>query len=161
MTDNLFQGDVLSAAEYNGRHRTQVADEPLLRLMVALFDVAWADASYRGNSRAWSQRRDEALDWFVNPNSGEGPFSFQNICELLGYDVHAAREKICEKLESRQRRRLMRRPQSRTYTKLIACHGRASSASNCSTENIDHICLPVEKRSMMPPSHHQCSVPSS
>ncbi|HEX4208859.1 MAG TPA: hypothetical protein VHY56_00585 [Candidatus Binataceae bacterium] len=114
MTNSFLHGDVLSAEQYNETRRTTAAEGPLSRLMVAVFDVAWADASYIGNSQPWSRMRAEAVDWFVNPNNGKGLFSFENICEMLGYDVDAARKTICDKLEKRKRKPFMRRPPSRS-----------------------------------------------
>jgi hypothetical protein len=120
MSDGLFQGDMLSASEYyRGRRRRAIA-EPILRLMRAVFDVAWADASYRGSLQPWVRRRHEAVGWFVNPNGSEGPFAFRDVCEVLGYDVDATRAKICEKLARMERRTFTRRSPSFLNLKLVA-----------------------------------------
>jgi hypothetical protein len=79
MSDGLFQGDMLSASEYYGGRRRRAIAEPILRLMRAVFDVAWADASYRGSLQPWVRRRHEAVGWFVNPNGSEGPFAFRDL----------------------------------------------------------------------------------
>jgi hypothetical protein len=112
MSGGLFQGDALAAMEYYEGRRREVIAEPIIRLMMAVFDVAWADASYNGGLLRRIKRRKEAVDWFVNPKGSETPFGFGYVCKVLGYDVDATRVKMCARLAREEPRALMRRPRS-------------------------------------------------
>jgi hypothetical protein len=120
MSQGLLQGDMLSTSRYYEGRRQRMLEEPILRLMLAVFAAAWADASYGGSLRMCVQQRNEAVDWFVNPYPHEGLFTFENVCEALGYDVDATRMKICEKLERAHRQKFTRRTASRPNPRLVA-----------------------------------------
>jgi hypothetical protein len=124
MSQGHLQGDMLSTSQYYEGRRQRAIDEPILRLMLAVFATAWADASYGGSLRLCVLQRNEAVDWFVNPHSPEGLFTFENVCEVLGYDVAATRTKICEKLERAHRQKFTRRTASRPNPRLVARRAR-------------------------------------
>jgi hypothetical protein len=120
MNQGLLQGDMLSTSQYYEGRRPRVLEEPIVRLMLAVFATAWADASYGGSLRMCVQQRNEAVDWFVNTHPQEGLFTFENVCEALGYDVDATRAKICEKLDRAHRQKFTRRTASRPNPRLVA-----------------------------------------
>ncbi len=120
MNQGLLQGDVLSTSQYYEGRRQRVIEESIVRLMLAVFATAWADASYGGSLRMCVQQRNEAVDWFVNKHPQEGVFTFENVCEALGYDVDATRAKICEKLDRGHRQKFTRRTASRPNPRLVA-----------------------------------------
>ena len=68
MSQGHLQGDMLSTSQYYEGRRQRAIDEPILRLMLAVFATAWADASYGGSLRMCVQQRNEAVDWFANPH---------------------------------------------------------------------------------------------
>ena len=56
MSQGLLQGDMLSTSQYYEGRRQRVIEEPILRLMLAVFATAWADASYDGSLRMCVQQ---------------------------------------------------------------------------------------------------------
>ena len=120
MSQGHLQGDMLSTSQYYEGRRQRATDEPILRLMLAVFATAWADASYGGSLRMCVQQRNEAVDWFANPDRSDGLFTFENVCEALGYNVDATRTKICEKLERAHRQKFSRRSASRPNPRIVA-----------------------------------------
>ncbi len=69
---------------------------PEMRLVAALFEDALRVIS-RGPRTGLDARSardfDETCDWFLSRNR-EWPFAFANVCDLLGLDARAVRQKV-------------------------------------------------------------------
>ena len=84
---SLFQPDSLLSAHYFGTLRRESLLEPEKRLMLAILEDAihcFQDNLFARNVRG---RRlfEEAQEWIVETD-GDWVFSFQNICEALGFN---------------------------------------------------------------------------
>ena len=87
IVENVFQADGLAAHEYFDTQRRQTHLEPEKDLMLAILaDAVRCYRSY-GFSRASSSRRlyRDAEKWLWS-NQENWPFSFTNICEVLGLE---------------------------------------------------------------------------
>lgn len=83
----LFQPDTLLPAQYLNTMQRTTFLEPEKRLMLAVLDDAIN--CYRENlfSQRGKDRRlfDEAEEWILTPG-GDRAFSFDNVCESLGFN---------------------------------------------------------------------------
>ena len=89
----LFQPDSLLPAHYFGTLRRKTLSEPEKRLMLAILEDAihcFQDNLLTQNVRS---RRlfEEAEEWIVEAD-GDWIFSFENICEALGFNPAYLRE---------------------------------------------------------------------
>jgi hypothetical protein len=89
----LFQPDSLLSAHYFGTRRRKTLLEPEKRLMLAILEDAihcFQDNLLTQNVRS---RRlfEEAEEWIVEAD-GDWIFSFENICEALGFNPAYLRE---------------------------------------------------------------------
>jgi len=82
---SLFQPDILVAAQYLETVLTRASLEPEKRLMLAVLEDAVL--CFQKGSSAGDRRRKalftDAEEWIMEEN-GDWPFSFENICEVLG-----------------------------------------------------------------------------
>jgi hypothetical protein len=89
---SLFQPDTLLSAQYFDTLRRKTLLEPEKRLMVAVLEDAIS--CYQDNlfSQHGKKRRlfDEAEDWIATPG-GDWIFSFDNVCESLGFNPEYVR----------------------------------------------------------------------
>ena len=89
---SLFQPDTLLSAQYFDTLRRKTLLEPEKRLMLAVLDDAIN--CYRDNmfSRQGTNKRlfDEAEEWIATPG-GDWIFSFDNVCESLGFNPEYVR----------------------------------------------------------------------
>jgi len=111
MGTGVFVPDVLTAAQFFSERKSSAAEEGIQRLMLAVMEDALRCLGE--NATALSNRNlshssftfrkqhmaREAAAWFLVPG-GEGPFSFENVCEVLGGDPDAVRKRIAEMLET-------------------------------------------------------------
>ena len=89
----LFQPDSLLSAHYFGTLRRKTISEPEKRLMLAILEDAihcFQDNLFARNVRS---RRlfEEAEQWIVEAD-GDWVFSFENICEALGFNPAYVRQ---------------------------------------------------------------------
>jgi hypothetical protein len=76
--------------------RMRGAARPELRLLVAVFEDAW---SCLGSRHAKEFR--EACEWLLD-DARDWPFSFVNVCEVLGLDANAVRLRLRAIIERRR-----------------------------------------------------------
>ncbi len=90
---SLFQPDILSSAQYLETFRRKVHLEPEKKLMLAVLEDAIACFHKYLLARDARRRRmfHEAEVWIVE-DSNEGLFSFENVCEVLGFDPSYVRQ---------------------------------------------------------------------
>ena len=76
------------------RRRTN-AYAPEMRLVLALFDDAIRSAARNPDACKRRERHDclDARAWMLN-NDREWPFAFANVCDLLGLDADAVRQRV-------------------------------------------------------------------
>ena len=103
---SLFQPDTLLSAQYFDTLRRQTLLEPEKRLMLAILDDAIN--CYQDNlfsQRAKNRRLfDEAEEWIVTAG-GEWIFSFDHVCESLGFNPEYVRRGLLQwKEKNRQKR---------------------------------------------------------
>ena len=103
---SLFQPDTLLSAQYFDTLRRQTSLEPEKRLMLAILD----DAINCYQDNLFSQRVknkrlfDEAEEWIVTAG-GEWIFSFDHVCESLGFNPEYVRRGLLQwKDKNRQKR---------------------------------------------------------
>ena len=103
---SLFQPDTLLSAQYFDTLRRQTLLEPEKRLMLAILD----DAINCYQDNLFSQRGknkrlfDEAEEWIVTAG-GEWIFSFDHVCESLGFNPEYVRRGLLQwKEKNRQKR---------------------------------------------------------
>ena len=84
---SLFQPDTVLPAQYLETFRRKAHLEPEKRLMLAVLEDAVA--CYQKHAGARDARGKaifrDAEEWITEDNA-EWPFSFDNICEILGFD---------------------------------------------------------------------------
>ena len=87
IVENVFQPDVVAAHEYLENHRRKSHLEPEKDLMLAILEDAVRCYRAYAFSPASSSRRlhREAEKWLLN-NDKRWPFSYANICEVLGLE---------------------------------------------------------------------------
>ena len=110
---SLFVPDVLTPAQYYDERRDDGAMRPLKRLMLAVLEDALR--CFQNNAAATGGRRKrlfmEAEEWLCG-TGGEGPFSFDTVCETLGVEPQFLRRGLLE-WRAQQLAGIMRRPLAR------------------------------------------------
>lgn len=109
---SLFQPDILLPAQYLDTFRRKANLEPERELMLAVLeDAIWCFQKYIFFARD-SKRRGlfcDAQEWIFEENS-DWPFSFENICELLGFSPQYVRQGLVrwkeKKLAERHKTRI-------------------------------------------------------
>jgi hypothetical protein len=103
---SLFQPDTLLSAQYFDTLRRKTLLEPEKRLMLAILE----DAINCFQDNLFSQRGknkrlfDETEEWISSPG-GDWIFSFDNVCESLGFNPEYARRGLLQwKDKNRQKR---------------------------------------------------------
>jgi hypothetical protein len=89
----LWEPAVILPAQTIDRHR--LARMPEMRLVAAMFDDAVECVVRNVDARCGARRRQflEACDWLWDDTRG-WPFAFANVCDLLGLDATAVRERL-------------------------------------------------------------------
>ena len=103
---SLFQPDTLLSAQYFDMLRRKTLLEPEKRLMLAILEDAIN--CYQDNlfsQRAKNKRLfDETEEWITTPG-GDWIFSFDNVCESLGFNPEYVRHGLLQwKDKNRQKR---------------------------------------------------------
>jgi hypothetical protein len=103
--------DTLVPAQYFDRMGSDAAFQPEKRLMLAVLEEAIA--TYQRHATADSRRSqrlvDEVEEW-VSGESGEWPFSFDNICAALDLDAEYLRTGMARWKETERRKAALGRP---------------------------------------------------
>ena len=105
-TSLLFQPDILLAAQYVETFRTKTDLESEKRLMLAVLEEAvlcFQKGIFAGDRRRKALFPD-AEEWIMEENS-DWPFSFENICEVLGINPAYLRQGLLRWKEKKLARR--------------------------------------------------------
>jgi len=92
-TSSLWEPAIVLPSQLE--HANGYQRSPELRLVAAVLEDALQCVNRNvgvRNGRRWREFRD-ACRWFSEDNRN-WPFSFRNICDLLGLDAHAVRERV-------------------------------------------------------------------
>lgn len=92
-TATLFQPDSLLPVQYFENFQRKIQTEPEKRLMLAVLDEAVACFQKHFMSRGGRGLRlfRETEEWIFRGDSAQ-PFSFANICEVVGFDPQYVRQ---------------------------------------------------------------------
>ena len=109
---SLFQPDILLSTQYFATTKRKDHLEPEKKLMLAVLeDAIWC---FQHCLLARDKKRkslfSEAEEWIMEENS-DLPFSFESICEVLGFDPKYIREG----LKRWKTKELARRPKAQVY----------------------------------------------
>jgi len=90
---SLFQPDILLPAEYSETVRRKVSSEAEKRLMLAVLEDAVQCFQDNVSARSGRGKRlfEEAEEWILETNS-DWVFSFESICEVLGFNPQYVRQ---------------------------------------------------------------------
>lgn len=90
---SLFQPDSLLPVQYFDNFRTKVQTEPEKRLMLAVLEDALTCFQKHFSSRGGRGLRlfRETEEWIFRGDNSQ-PFSFTNICEVVGFDPEYMRQ---------------------------------------------------------------------
>ena len=90
-----LRSDALMPAQFYPARRGSAAVEPIMRLMGGILAdaVRCFQRNFQAKSRSGRQEFREARFWIFHPN-GEGPFSFEDVCDALGIDPRHLRNLI-------------------------------------------------------------------
>jgi hypothetical protein len=109
---SLFQPDTLLPAQYFGTFRRKAHLEPEKRLMLAVLEDAIACFQryiFVRDGKGKTMFR-EAEEWILKDNS-DWIFSFENICEVLGFNPQYVRQGLLRWKEAK----LAGRPKAKIY----------------------------------------------
>ena len=91
--ESLFQPDILIQSQYNATHQRRFSQEPEKILMLALLEDAIV--CFQDNLGTNCKRKkalfDDAERWLLADDTSY-IFSFENICDVLGFDAGYLRE---------------------------------------------------------------------
>lgn len=105
-TAALFHADILAPAEYFEICRRKTEVEPETRLMLAvLVDAIAVYQDYISQRRRVKKSRFQEAEEWITAENRDWPFSFENICEALGFNPQYIRFGLQRWKERRQRAR--------------------------------------------------------
>jgi hypothetical protein len=114
---SLFEPDTLLEAQYYDTFRRKAHLEPEKRLMLGVLEDAVACfQKYVGarDGRGKAMFR-EAEEWIIEENS-DGLFSFENICDVLGFNPEYVRQGLLRWKETK----LAARPRAKGYCSTLS-----------------------------------------
>jgi hypothetical protein len=111
---SLFVPEIMTPAQfYDGRRQENDEFTPIKRLMMAILEDALR--CFQNNAGATTGRRkrlfQEAEEWLCG-SGGEGPFSFNMVCEALGIEPEFLRNELL-RWRAEQQSGIIRRPLAR------------------------------------------------
>src|SRR5579875_122194 len=111
---SLFVPEIMTPAQfYDGRRQEDSEFAPVKRLMMAILEDALR--CFQNNAGAQNGRRkrlfQEAEEWLCG-TGGEGPFSFNTVCETLGIEPEMLRRELLH-WRAQQLAGVIRRPLAR------------------------------------------------
>ena len=111
---NLFVPDVLTPEQFYDSRKDDSNIRPVKKLMMAILEDALRCFQNNCDAKSGSRKRlfQEAEHWLCG-EGGEGPFSFEMVCETLGIEPSFLRNGLKEwrrqQIEGNSARRLARR----------------------------------------------------
>ena len=92
---NLFVPDVLTPEQFYDSRRDDSTIRPVKKLMMAILEDALRCFQNNADAKGGPRKRlfSEAEQWLIG-EGGEGPFSFETVCETLGIEPQFLRE-VC------------------------------------------------------------------
>ncbi len=90
-TASMFESDVILPDQYWDSLVSKGPLQPETRLMLAILEDAIE--CFRKEMRTRGRKFREAREWFLEEDS-DWPFSFENICDLLGLSASAIRQRL-------------------------------------------------------------------
>lgn len=123
---SLFQPDTVSPEQYYQNFRRKTVLEPEKKLMLAVLDDAIRCLHDNRSAQASEKKKlyDEAAQW-VGARGGDWIFSFDNVCEALGFSPDYLRQGL---LRPKPKSSGQRSGAQRERTKLTA---RSSHSNSC------------------------------
>jgi hypothetical protein len=93
----LFVPDVLTPEQYYDSRKDDSAIRPVKRLMMAVLEDALRCFQNNADAKSGPRKRlfEEAEQWLCG-EGGEGPFSFETVCETLGIEPSFLRKGLKE-----------------------------------------------------------------
>src|SRR5208283_1324555 len=84
---NLFVPDVLTPEQFYDSRRDDSTIRPVKKLMMAILEDALRYFQNNADAKGGPRKRlfSEAEQWLIG-EGGEGPFSFETVCETLGIE---------------------------------------------------------------------------
>jgi hypothetical protein len=126
---SAFVPDVLTPVQYYDQRRNNSANDPVKRLMLAVLEDALRLFQNNAGGDATVGHRKlrfmEAEEWLYG-TGGEGPFSFEAVCETLGIEPGFLRRGLRE-WRAQQLAGIVRRPLAR-HTHMVLRTGRISAS---------------------------------
>ena len=111
---NLFVPDVLTPEQFYDSRRDDSTIRPVKKLMMAILEDALRCFQNNADAKGGPRKRlfSEAEQWLIG-EGGEGPFSFETVCETLGIEPQFLRRGLrdwrTQQLAGVSTRRLARR----------------------------------------------------
>ena len=111
---NLFVPDVLTPEQFYDSRRDDSTIRPVKKLMMAILEDALRCFQNNADAKGGPRKRlfNEAEQWLIG-EGGEGPFSFETVCETLGIEPQFLRRGLrdwrTQQLAGVSTRRLARR----------------------------------------------------
>ena len=111
---NLFVPDVLTPEQFYYSRRDDSTIRPVKKLMMAILEDALRCFQNNSDAKGGPRKRlfSEAEQWLIG-EGGEGPFSFETVCETLGIEPQFLRRGLrdwrTQQLAGVSTRRLARR----------------------------------------------------
>src|SRR5229473_6736479 len=111
---NLFVPDVLTPEQFYDSRRDDSSIRPVKKLMMAILEDALRCFQNNADAKGGPRKRlfSEAEQWLIG-EGGEGPFSFETVCETLGIEPQFLRRGLrdwrSQQLAGVSTRRLARR----------------------------------------------------
>ena len=103
-SDLALQPDTILPSQFYGSRRDNAETEPLRRLMSAVLEDAincfQRNAAAPGNGLRRRREYIEARQWLFG-KEGSGPFSFENVCSVLGIHPGNLRRKLSQLAQGR------------------------------------------------------------
>lgn len=129
---SLFQPDILLPAQYLETFRRKANLEPEKELMLVVLEDAIS--CFQKYIFARDSKRSglfcDAEAWIFEENS-DWPFSFENICEVLGFSPQYVRQGLLRWKEAK----LAERPKARIYRLTPKAHKRSCSTISRGSED--------------------------
>ena len=129
---NLFVPDVLTPEQFYDSRRDDSTIRPVKKLMMAILEDALRCFQNNADAKGGPRKRlfSEAEQWLIG-EGGEGPFSFETVCETLGIEPQFLRRGLrdwrTQQLAGISSRRLPIRIRSTPALKTPHCSARPTA----------------------------------
>jgi len=100
--DSILLPEIITPSQYYDSIRQGKADSPMQRLMLAvLMDAIRSFQKYAGAGSHKGKRLFAEIEEWLFGDGGEGPFSFESVCDMLEIDPRALRSGLKHLLDQR------------------------------------------------------------